>query len=104
MRNRTNNAPAKTPEREYTKVESFSVKNSREWGNGDVTTTLTLNGVTIFNVRIKQTHDGKREFLSFPGYKGNNGKYYSHACAFLSDEDTGKIIEAIDNDLANKEG
>ena len=101
MRNRTNNASNK--ERTYTKVESFSVKNSREWEGGAVTTTLTLNGVTIYNVRIMQTHDNNHEFLAFPSRKGNDGKYYPHVYVSLSDEDAEKIIEAIDNDLASKE-
>lgn len=104
MRNRTNNAPANpNKERTYTKVDSFSVKNSREWDSGDVTTTLTLNGITIYNVRIMQTHDGNHEFLSFPSRKGNDGKYYPYVYVSLSDKDTAKIIEAIDNDLAAKE-
>lgn len=103
MRNRTNNAQEKTPAREFTKVESFSVKNSCEWDSGVVTTTLTLNGITIYNVRIMQTHDGNHEFLAFPSRKGNDGKYYPYVYVSLSDEDTAKIIEAIDNDLANKE-
>lgn len=100
MRNRTNNAT----ERTYTNVSSFSVKNSREWENGNVTTTLTLNGITIYNVRIQQTHDGNREFLAFPSRKGNDGKYYPYVYVALSDVDTTKIIEAIDNDLAKAEG
>lgn len=105
MRNRTNNATGITgnKERTFTKVESFSVKNSREWDCGAVTTTLTLNGITIYNVRIMQTHDGNHEFLAFPNRKGNDGKYYPHVYVSLSDEDTEKIIEAIDNDLASKE-
>lgn len=102
MRNRTNNATG-NKERTFTKVESFSVKNSREWDNGSVTTTLTLNGITIYNVRIMQTHDSNHEFLSFPSRKGNDGKYYPYVYVSLSDEDTEKIIEAIDEDLASKE-
>lgn len=101
MRNRTNNASNK--ERTYTKVESFSVKNSREWEGGAVTTTLTLNGVTVYNVRIMQTRDNNHEFLAFPSRKGNDGKYYPCVYVSLSDEDAEKIIEAIDNDLASKE-
>lgn len=105
MRNRTNNATASTgnKERTFTKVESFSVKNSREWDNGTVTTTLTLNGISIHNVRIMQTHDGNHEFLAFPSRKGNDGKYYPYVYVSLCDEDTEKIIEAIDEDLASKE-
>ena len=89
-----------TQEKTYTKVESFSVRNSREWGNGNVTSIVTINGVTIYNVRIQQTQDGNHEFLAFPSRKGNDGKYYPYVYIALSDEDTTKIIEAIDNDLA----
>ena len=103
MRNRPNK-PASNNERTFTKVESFSVKNSHELAGGAVTTTLTLNGITIYNVRIMQTHDGNHEFLAFPSRKGNDDKYYPYVYVALSDEDTAKIIEAIDNDLAAKEG
>ena len=100
MRARANNTQEKT----YTKVESFSVRNSREWENGNVTSTVTINGVTIYNVHIKQTKDGNHEFLAFPSRKSNDGKYYPYVYIALSDEDTTKIIEAIDNDLAKSEG
>ena len=101
MRNRTNSVTDNSA-KEYTKVESFSVRNSREWENGNVTTTLTINGITIYNVRIQQTKDGNHEFLAFPSRKGNDGKYYAYAYVALSDEDTAKIIEAIDNDLSKQ--
>lgn len=103
MRNRTNKETANTAEKTYTKVESFSVRNSREWENGNVTSTVTINGVTIYNVRIQQTKDGNHEFLAFPSRKGNDGKYYPYVYVSLSDEDTAKIIEAVDNDLAKQE-
>lgn len=103
MRNRTNQETANTTEKTYTKVESFSVRNSREWEKGNVTSTVTINGVTVYNVRIQQTKDGNHEFLAFPSRKGNDGKYYPYVYIALSDEDTAKIIEAIDNDLAKQE-
>ena len=102
MRNRTNSVTDNSA-KEYTKVESFSVRNSREWENGNVTTTLTINGITIYSVRVQQTKDGNHEFLAFPSRKGNDGKYYPYVYIALSDADTVKIIEAIDNDLAKQE-
>lgn len=105
MRARTNKETANNvAEKTYTKVESFSVRNSREWENGNVTSTVTINGVTIYNVRIQQTKDGNHEFLAFPSRKGNDGKYYPYVYIALLDEDTAKIIEAIDSDLAKSEG
>lgn len=103
MRN-SPNKPASNNERTFTKVDSFRVLSAREWDSGDVTAIITLNGVTIYNVRIMQTKDGNHEFLSFPSRKGNDGKYYPYVYAALSDEDTAKIIEAIDERLSERDG
>ena len=103
MRNRTNKA-GENKEREYLKLESFRVVDAREWESGDVSATIRLNGITIYNVRIMQTHDGNKEFLSFPSRKGNDGKYYPYVYAALSDADTEMIINAIDDRLSEREG
>lgn len=102
MRNRPNK-PATNNERTFTKVDSLRVLNAREWEKGDVTAAIVINGITIYNVRIMQTKDGDHEFLSFPSRKGNDGKYYHYVYMALSNEDTEKIIEAIDDYLARKE-
>ena len=83
-------------ERENIKVDAFEVKNVRvvDGRNGDlVFFTLTLNGVTIYNCRVATGKNG--DFISFPQYKGTNGTYYNNVYAPLSDEDSTKILDAI---------
>ena len=59
--------------------------------------TLTVNGVDIHSCRIAEGKNG--DFLSFPQYRGGDGKYYSHAFAPLTDEDAEKIIEMVQVEL-----
>ena len=83
-------------ERENIKVDSFEVKNVRvvDGRTGDlVFFTLTLNGVTIYNCRVATGKNG--DFISFPQYKGTNGTYYNNVYAPLSDEDSTKILDAV---------
>lgn len=83
-------------ERENIKVDAFEVKNVRvvDGRNGDlVFFTLTLNGVTIYNCRVATGKNG--DFISFPQYKGTNGTYYNNVYAPLSDEDSTKILDAV---------
>ena len=83
-------------ERENIKVDSFEVKNVRvvDGRNGDlVFFTMTLNGVTIYNCRVATGKNG--DFISFPQYKGTNGTYYNNVYAPLSDEDSTKILDAV---------
>ena len=83
-------------ERENIKVDSFDVKNVRvvDGRNGDlVFFTLTLNGVTIYNCRVATGKNG--DFISFPQYKGTNGTYYNNVYALISDEDSAKILDAV---------
>ena len=83
-------------EREFVKVDAFEVKNVRvvDGKNGDlVFFTLTINGVTIYNCRVATGKNG--DFISFPQYKGTNGTYYNNVFVSLSDEDSAKILDAV---------
>lgn len=85
-------------EREFVEVREFDVKNVRvvDGKNGDlVFFTLTINGVTIYNCRVATGKNG--DFISFPQYKGSNGTYYNNVYVALSDEDSAKILERIQN-------
>lgn len=106
MRNNRTNKPAGANENKeitYLKLESFRVLSAREWDSGYVTAIIAINGVVVYNVRVMQTKDGNHEFLSFPSRKGNDGKYYPCVYVALSDEDTAKIIEAIDDRLSERD-
>ena len=90
------NTKKETAEREYLEVRSMEVKNVRvvEGKNGDmIFLTLVLNGIAIYNCRIATGKNG--DFVSFPQYKGSDGNYYSYVYAYLSEEDTKKICEAV---------
>lgn len=83
-------------ERVNIEVREFEVKNVRvvEGKNGDlVFFTLMLNGVTIYNCRVATGKNG--DFISFPQYKGGDGNYYNNVYVALSDEDSAKILGAI---------
>ena len=85
-----------TKERVNIEVREFEVKNVRvvEGKNGDlVFFTLMLNGVTIYNCRVATGKNG--DFISFPQYKGSDGNYYNNVYVALSDEDSVKILAAI---------
>ena len=85
-----------TQEREYIEVRSAEVKNVRvvDGRNGDlVFFTLVLNGVTIYNCRVATGKNG--DFISFPQYKGSDGNYYNNVYVALADEDSAKILAAI---------
>mgnify|MGYP003292060780 CR=1 FL=1 len=93
---KTTKKDAQAQERTPIEVREFEVKNVRvvEGKNGDlVFFTLTLNGVTIYNCRVATGKNG--DFISFPQYKGSDGNYYNNVYVALSDEDSAKILTAI---------
>lgn len=93
---RTNNTTA-TANREYAKVESFTVSGVKEWRENDITFTLTVNGVTIYNCRVACY--GDTDFISFPSRKGSNDKYYNIAYVRLSKEDEEAILAEVERQL-----
>ena len=88
-------------ERTFIELRSMEVKNVRvipTKQNGDlVFFTLELNGVTIYNCRVATGKNG--DFISFPQYKGSDGKYYNNVYVSLSDEDSAKILEEIQKQI-----
>lgn len=61
---------------------------------------LQLNGVTINNCRVATGKNG--DFISFPQYKGKDGKYYNYVWVKLSEEDEANILNEI-QEIINKE-
>lgn len=51
---------------------------------------MEVNGVKIYGCWLKEGKNGN--FVSFPSYKGSDGKYYSH-CYFPISEELKKEIE-----------
>lgn len=79
-------------------VESFEIRNARQfdWGT---TFTLVLNGVEIHNCKVGERKDGN-SFISFPSYKGKDGKWYSYVYFKFSEADTDAILQALAEALA----
>lgn len=89
-----------TKERTFIEVRDFEVKNVRvvDGRNGDlIFLTLVINGVTIYNCRVATGKNG--DFISFPQYKGNDGNYYNNVYVALSDEDSKKILDAVQSEI-----
>ncbi len=92
-------------ERNYIEIREAAVSNVRvisgKNGRDLVYFTLILNGVSINNCRVSTTKDGK-DFITFPLYKGSNGIYYNVVYAAISDEDSAKILNDIQNQIDNQ--
>lgn len=78
------------------RMEVFEVTNVRELEFG-VLFDLTINGVKIYSCKIVEGKHG--DFISFPSYKGKNGKYYTHCYFDLTAEETAEIIKEVDKNL-----
>jgi len=81
---------------EATKVESLEVKSVRvvETKRGDlVFFTLVINGVYINNCKVATGKNG--DFVGWPQYKGSDDKWYNQVYVPLSDDDTKKIMELV---------
>lgn len=79
-------------------VESFEVKNPRSF-DWSTTFTLVLNGVEIHGCKVGERKDGN-SFISFPSYKGKDGKWYSHVYFRFSEADTDAILKELAEQLA----
>lgn len=55
---------------------------------------LRINGVKIYGCRYVEGKNG--DFISFPSYKGSDGKYYNYAWVDLDEASVSLIDEAID--------
>lgn len=82
-----------TKEREFCKIDSFSVDSARVLtynGRESVVLNLTINGVKIYGVNVVEGKSG--DFLSFPQKQGKDGKYYHIAYVALNEKDQADII------------
>ncbi len=83
--------------RETDKMESFKISNVRNTDKGCFFT-LILNGVTINNVKVATTKDG-RDFISLPSYRGKDGRYYNTVFFRFGDGDAEKILDEVAKQL-----
>ena len=79
-------------------VSSFEIKNPKTFDWGTVFT-LVLNGVEVHGCKVGERKDGN-SFISFPSYKGKDGKWYSYVHFRFSEADTDAILKALAEALA----
>lgn len=81
-------------------VTECKVTRARVWKDGNETFDMVLNGVSIYGCRLVEGKNGL--FVSYPARKGNDGNYYSHCYAVLSEETVDSIARQVD-ELLDKE-
>lgn len=63
---------------------------------------MKLNGIKINGCTLQQTKNEGNIFIAFPSRKGKDDKYYPVVSAYISDDDTQKIIEMVDAKINGK--
>ena len=80
---------------EQTVTIDAKVTRAKQFKDGGVVFDMQVNGVSIYGCRVIESKNC--DFVSFPSYKGSDGKYYSHAWVKLSDEDTKAIVKQVED-------
>ena len=75
------------------KIYTLEVKRAKEYKD-TVFFDVEINGVMIYGCRYVEGKNG--DFISYPSYKGSDGKYYSHAYIKLGEAEVFLIDEQID--------
>lgn len=63
---------------------------------------MKLNDIKINGCSLQQTKDEGKVFIGFPSKQGKDKKYYPVVSAYISEDDTQKIIEMIDAKINGK--
>ena len=96
-----------TEERKYFELgDDFAVENVRELEFGTLFT-LKVDGLSLYNLRVVpagKTADGRKynAFIAPPEEKGKNGEWYKVYNISLTNADTKKILEDINDQLAER--
>lgn len=98
MSRRTENKEAQKAKEEAARIYNVEVKRAKEYKD-TVFFDVDINGVMIYGCRFIEGKNGS--FVSFPSYKGSDGKYYSHAYIKLDEATINLIDEQIDQLLAD---
>ena len=93
MSRRSEEKDAQATEDKEVKIYNLEVKRAKEYKD-TVFFDVDINGVMIYGCRFVEGKNG--DFVSFPSYKGSDGKYYSHAYIKLDNAAVSLIDEQID--------
>lgn len=83
-----------------TNDSDFAILRAFKLQSGDISFDMKLRGISIYGAVLKWSQKNKHWFVSWPSRKANDGAYYKHAYAPLTDADTKRIEDAIDAKLA----
>lgn len=78
-------------------LKDYSVDNVKMDSKDRVRFSLTVNGVTVYGCNVIEGNNG--DFISFPSYKGKDGKYYNHAYIPLTDKEQEGILLDVEKEL-----
>lgn len=89
----------KKPKNETKKsiLKDYKVDHVKMDSKDRVRFSLTVNGVTVYGCNAVEGKNG--DFISFPSYKGTDGKYYNHAYIPLTDEEQEGILLDVEKEL-----
>ena len=63
---------------------------------------LEINHVNVYGCRVCETGDGEA-FVGWPQKKGKDGRYWSHAYAPLTDEQTANVLDQVAAQLEDED-
>lgn len=78
-------------------LKDYSVDRVKMDSKGRVRFALTVNGVTVYGCNVVEGKNG--DFITFPSYKGKDGKYYNHAYIPLTDKEQEGILLDVEKEL-----
>lgn len=78
-------------------LKDYSVDHVKMDSKDRVRFALTVNGVTVYGCNVVEGNNG--DFISFPSYKGKDGKYYNHAYIPLTDKEQEHILLDVEKEL-----
>ena len=78
-------------------LKNYSVDYVKMDSKDRVRFALTVNGVTVYGCNVVEGKNG--DFISFPSYKGKDGKYYNHAYIPLTDKEQEGILLDVEKEL-----
>lgn len=89
--------PEKENETKKSILKDYKVDYVKMDSKDRVRFSLTVNGVTVYGCNVVEGKNG--DFISFPSYKGKDGKYYNHAYIPLTDEEQEGILLDVEKEL-----
>lgn len=89
-------AEEKTANRQL-EISELVITRAKEGTRGVVFFDMILNGVSVYGMKVVSGKNG--DFISWPSEKAENGNYYNHAWAPLTDDQQKGILMKVQDKL-----